>query len=55
MPALAGPETDGLRTPLNSLQADRVFLVMYEKAANPAAGLFVGLQPMRSGWFVPMI
>lgn len=49
--ALAGLETDDLRKPLTSEQADRVFVVMYEKAGNPAAGLAVGLQPMRSELF----
>lgn len=49
--ALAGLQTDDLRKPLTTEQADRVFIVMYEKAANPAAGLFVGLQPMRSELF----
>lgn len=49
--ALAGLETDDLKKPLTTEQADRVFLVMYEKAGNPAAGLTVGLQPMRSELF----
>lgn len=49
--ALAGLETDDLRKPLTSEQADRVYVVMYEKAANPAAGLAIGLQPMRSELF----
>jgi AraC-like DNA-binding protein len=49
--ALAGLETEDLRKPLTSEQADRVFVVMYEKAGNPAAGLAVGLQPMRSELF----
>jgi AraC-like DNA-binding protein len=49
--ALAGLEPDDLRKPLTSEQADRVFVVMYEKAGNPAAGLAVGLQPMRSELF----
>lgn len=49
--ALAGLESDDLRKPLNSEQADRVFVVMYDKAANPAAGLAVGLQPMRAELF----
>ncbi|MDM0009449.1 hypothetical protein QTI51_32090 [Variovorax sp. J22G73] len=52
-PALAGPETDDLRPPLSSEQADRVFLEKYKKADNPATGLFVGLQPMHSDLFVP--
>lgn len=49
--ALAGLEADDLRKPLTHEQADRVFTVMYEKAANPAAGLAVGLQPMRPELF----
>lgn len=49
--ALAGLETEDLRKPLTTEQADRVFVVMYEKAGNPAAGLVVGLQPMRTELF----
>nr|WP_143072679.1 MULTISPECIES: AraC family transcriptional regulator ligand-binding domain-containing protein [unclassified Variovorax] len=49
--APAGLETDGLRKSLTSAQADRVFVLIYEKAGNPAAGLAVGLQPMRSELF----
>jgi AraC-like DNA-binding protein len=49
--AQAGLESEDLRKPLTHEQADRVFVVMYEKAANPAAGLAVGLQPMRSELF----
>lgn len=48
---LAGLEPDDLRKPLTSEQADRVFVAMYEKAGNPAAGLVVGLQPMRPELF----
>lgn len=49
--ALAGLEADDLRKPLTNEQADRVFVAMYDKAGNPAAGLAVGLQPMRSELF----
>lgn len=49
--ALAGLEADDLRRPLTHEQADRVFVVMYEQAANPAAGLGIGLAPMRPELF----
>lgn len=48
---LAGLDADDLKKPLTPEQADRVFVAMYEKAANPAAGLAVGLQPMRPELF----
>jgi len=47
----AGLAPDGLRKPLTSQQADRVFVIAYDMLRNPAAGLMLGLQPMRAELF----
>jgi len=47
----AGLAPGDLKKPLTPEQADRVFVVIYETVDNPAAGLALGLQPMRAELF----
>lgn len=47
----AGLSVEQLRTPLTAQQADRFFTVVYERVADPAIGLAVGMQPMRPELF----
>ncbi|MDM0033672.1 AraC family transcriptional regulator [Variovorax sp. J22P271] len=49
--ALAGLALADLKKPLTEAQADRFFTVAYERAGDPAVGLFLGLQPMRPELF----
>jgi len=49
--ARAGLAPDALRKPLSAEQADRVFVIAYDTMRNPAAGLLLGLQPMRAELF----
>lgn len=47
----AGLEAEQLKKPLTTEQADRFFVAAYEIAGNPAAGLALGLRPMRAELF----
>ncbi len=47
----AGLAPADLRKPLTPEQADRVFVATYEMVDNPAAGVLLGLQPMRPELF----
>jgi len=49
--ARAGLALEDLRKPLSPQQADRLFIVALEMAPDPAAGISLGLQPMRAELF----